>query len=84
MMPDVTMTTREIKFTSVYEDGDEVENVEAVDVREPWPGETSAEYNEALRDQLWLLTGTGRERGHACYWAESVDGLGPAINLEWC
>jgi hypothetical protein len=67
---------RQIKFTSVYADGDEVERVETVAV--------PAYEEEALRDFLFPYTGTGRESGHACYFAESVDGLEPIINVEWC
>jgi hypothetical protein len=77
---------RTVKFTSVYaDDGDEISHTELVGV----PDEILTvadddEREELLRELLWPMTGTGREQGDACYWAESVDELEPYFEIEWC
>lgn len=78
------MIARQIKFTSVYEDGDEVEVLQVVEVPNSLERLTEEHRQELLEELLYPLTGTGREQGHACYWAESVDGIEPAISVEWC
>lgn len=66
---------RTIQFTSVYGE-EEVTNDLVIEFPEHMD-------EEAQRDFLWGFTGTGRTHGDAGYFAESIDGLEPAISEEW-
>lgn len=80
----MTTTERQIKITNVYDNGDEIDTFVTVDVRDRLATESVDDWRNYVDELLWPLTGTGRETGHACYFAESVDGFEPSITIEWC
>lgn len=86
------MVARKIQIDNVYADDYDPDDDESgvvvtevtADVRARGPEEADEDWDEYLRDLIWPLTGSGREEGHAGYFAESVDGLDPVISIEWC
>jgi hypothetical protein len=59
-----------IKIDNVYEDGDEVTNVDTVDVVHPEP---DVDLDDWAYDELFPLTGTGREEGDAGYFVQITE-----------
>lgn len=79
---------RRVRVESTYEDAEDDDDTTKVEhdvyVRDPQDDESTDAYDEYLRDALYPLTGTGRTDDiGSCYTITSIDGLEPAINLEW-
>lgn len=75
---------RTIEIENIYELYEPKTTAVIVELRTPDEFDSMDDYTQYLDDALYPHTGTGRTKGNSAYFARSVDGLAPYIEVEWC